>query len=44
MGSGNEGVMISPQTMVALGQRGITLSLDIYGHEPLGDYHGVSQT
>lgn len=33
MGSRNEGVAISPETMVALGQRGIQLSLDIYGPE-----------
>ncbi len=31
MGSENEGVEIAPQTMLALGQRGIKLSLDIYG-------------
>lgn len=31
MGSSNEGVEISAATMVALGERGITLSLDIYG-------------
>ncbi|WP_239467323.1 DUF4279 domain-containing protein [Rhodoferax koreensis] len=31
MGSGNEGVEILPSTMLALGQRGIRLSLDIYG-------------
>lgn len=31
MGSGNEGVAISSETMLALGQRGIQLSLDIYG-------------
>ena len=30
MGSGNEGVLISPQTLVALGERGIQLGLDIY--------------
>jgi hypothetical protein len=35
MGSGNEGVAISPETMVALGQRGIQLSIDIYGPEAL---------
>lgn len=33
MGSENEGVEISPQTLLALGQRGIKLSLDIYGQE-----------
>ena len=44
MGSGNEGVAILPRTMVALGQRGITLSLDIYGPEPLDDLSGVPQT
>lgn len=31
MGSNNEGVAISPTTMVALGSRGIALSIDIYG-------------
>ena len=31
MGGGNEGVEISPKTLLALGQRGIRLSLDIYG-------------
>ncbi|RYH57428.1 MAG: DUF4279 domain-containing protein [Alcaligenaceae bacterium] len=35
MDSGNEGVAISPATMVALGQRGIQLSVDIYGPEAL---------
>lgn len=35
MGSGNEGVAISAETMVALGQRGIQLSIDIYGPEAL---------
>jgi hypothetical protein len=35
MGSGNEGVEISPETMVALGQRGIQLSIDIYGPDAL---------
>lgn len=34
MRSGNEGVVISPQTMLALAQRGIQLSLDIYGPVP----------
>ena len=29
----NEGVEISPATLMALAQRRITLSLDIYGHE-----------
>lgn len=31
MSASNEGVGISPTTMVALGSRGIALSLDIYG-------------
>ena len=31
MGSSNEGLSLSPQTLVALGQRGIKLDLDIYG-------------
>lgn len=35
MGSENEGVEISPETMIALGQRGIQLSIDIYGPEEL---------
>lgn len=33
MGESNEGVSISPESLVALGKRGITLSLDIYGPE-----------
>jgi hypothetical protein len=33
MGSGNEGLSISPGTMLALGQRGIQLEIDIYGPE-----------
>lgn len=35
MGSSNEGVAISPSTMVALGSRRIVLSLDIYGSDTL---------
>lgn len=35
MGSSNEGVEISPEVLMALGSRGIHLSLDIYG--PDGD-------
>lgn len=31
MRSGNEGLAISPKTMLALGQRSIQLELDIYG-------------
>ena len=31
MGSGNEGVAISPGALFALGQRGIELALDVYG-------------
>jgi hypothetical protein len=31
MSGGNEGVTIEPKTQLALGERGITLSLDIYG-------------
>jgi hypothetical protein len=30
MGSSNDGVELSPATLLALGQRGISLSLDIY--------------
>ncbi|WP_286070228.1 DUF4279 domain-containing protein [Stenotrophomonas sp. 57] len=30
MGSGNDGVSLSPRAMLALGQRGIELGLDIY--------------
>jgi hypothetical protein len=31
MGGGNEGLTISPNSLAALGQRGIELALDIYG-------------
>jgi hypothetical protein len=31
MSGANEGVAIEPKTLLALGERGITLSLDIYG-------------
>ena len=31
MGSSNDGVEISPATLLALGERGIVLALDIYG-------------
>jgi hypothetical protein len=31
MQSGNDGLSISPETMLALGKRGIELGLDIYG-------------
>ena len=30
MGSGNDGVSLSPRALLALGQRGIVLGLDIY--------------
>lgn len=43
MGSENEGVEISPKTMLALGQRGIKLSLDIYEQEALDDHEVVPQ-
>jgi Domain of unknown function (DUF4279) len=33
MGGSNEGVVISPATLLALGERGIELGLDIYGPE-----------
>lgn len=33
MGTGNEGVAISPGALFALGQRGIELALDVYGPE-----------
>ncbi|HGM7319353.1 TPA: DUF4279 domain-containing protein [Stenotrophomonas maltophilia] len=33
MGSGNDGVSLSPRTLLALGQRGIELGLDIYDAE-----------
>jgi hypothetical protein len=33
MSSGNEGIQISPGSLIALGQRGIKLGLDIYGPE-----------
>ena len=31
MGGGNEGVAISPQTLLSLGERNVELSLDIFG-------------
>jgi hypothetical protein len=31
MDGGNEGLTISPASLVALGQRGIELALDVYG-------------
>jgi hypothetical protein len=34
MEGGNEGLVISPASLVALGERGIELSLDVYGSEP----------
>jgi hypothetical protein len=34
MESGNEGLVISPASLVALGERGIELALGIYGSEP----------
>jgi hypothetical protein len=37
MGGNNEGVQISPLTMMALGERGIRLSLDIYGPDRVED-------
>ena len=43
MGSGNEGVAISPETMLALGQRGIKLSLDIYERDAPNAHSGVPQ-
>jgi hypothetical protein len=33
MEAGNEGLTISPESLVALGQRGIEFALDIYGPE-----------
>ncbi|MEN3113130.1 DUF4279 domain-containing protein [Uliginosibacterium paludis] len=33
MKEGNEGVSVSPQTLKALGERGIELAIDIYGPE-----------
>jgi len=33
MGSGNDGVSLSPRALLALGQRGIELGLDIYDAE-----------
>jgi hypothetical protein len=33
MRAGNEGLTISPASLLALGQRGITLGLDVYGPE-----------
>lgn len=43
MGSGNEGVKISPETMLALGQRGIMLSLDIYERDASDAHKGMPQ-
>jgi hypothetical protein len=37
MGSGNEGLSISPETMLSLGQRCIQLELDIYGPNATDD-------
>ena len=34
MEGGNEGLVISPASLVALGKRGIELALDVYGSEP----------
>jgi Domain of unknown function (DUF4279) len=31
MGGGNEGLAVSPSSLVALGERGIELALDVYG-------------
>jgi hypothetical protein len=33
MSGGNEGLSISPTSLLSLGQRGITLGLDVYGPE-----------
>lgn len=33
MGSGNDGLSVSPNSLLALGQRGIELALDIYEPE-----------
>lgn len=44
MGSGNEGVAISPETIVALGPRDIQLSVDIYGPEALDSDAAVPET
>lgn len=40
MGSANEGVQISSGTLLALGQRGIMLSVDIYGPNASDADHG----
>lgn len=37
MGSGNEGLSISAETMFSLAQRGIQLELDIYGPDATDD-------
>ena len=34
MEGGNEGLVISSASLVALGERGIELALDVYGSEP----------
>lgn len=37
LGSGNEGLSLSPPTLIALGSRGIELGLDIYGPDDEND-------
>ena len=37
LGSGNEGLSLSPPTLIALGCRGIELGLDIYGPDDEND-------
>lgn len=43
MGSTNEGVQISSETLLALGQRGIMLSFDIYEQDASDVDRGVPQ-
>ncbi len=34
LNSGNEGLTLQPSTLTMISDRGLTLDLDIYGHEP----------
>ncbi len=43
MSSSNEGVEISPETMLALGRRHIQLSIDIYEQDTPGDKQALPQ-
>lgn len=43
MGGWNEGVEISPATLLALGERGILLGIDLYGPDRESDDSGESE-